>query len=183
MHWTEDGRIQITRGFAIGAAVVIVGLALATMFLIGMLVAGDEDGDSSSGVPPTPTALADERVGETGDPAATPQEASKSNYSTCLARTLRALSLDAKDTEFKPWEDRTTTKDVWPIIELRHVDYIAEHCRPLAPEPPASSSATCIPRELQALYRRHIPEGGDTASHMAIAAQYALTVCQPSADR
>ena len=99
------------------------------------------------------------------------------------ARTWRALSLDVKNTEFKPWEERSTTKDAWPIVELRHIDYIAEHCRKLAPTPPESSSATCVPRELQAFYRRHIPENGDTASHKAIAAEYALTVCQPSAER
>ena len=182
MQWTGDGKIQITRKFAFGAAAAIAGLALAAMFLIGMIVAGGGNGDSANTIPPTPTVLADEQE-ENGDRDYNPQAASKAEYSTCLARTWRALSLDAKDTEFKPWEDRTTTKDVWPIIGLRHVDYIAEHCRPLAPESPASSSATCIPRELQAFYRRHIPEGGDTAAHMAIAAEYALTVCQPSAER
>ena len=183
MQWTEDGRIQITRKFALGAAAVIIGLALAAMFLIGMIVAGGGDGDSGNTIPPTPTVIADEKENQEGEPSSDPQQASKSNYSTCLARTWRALSLDAKTAEFKPWEERNTTRDVWPIVELRHVDYIAEHCQPMAPEPPESSSATCIPRELQTFYRKHIPEGGDTAAHMAIAAEYALTVCQPSAER
>ena len=180
MRWTEDGRIQITRNFALGAAAVIVGLALVMMLLIGMLIAGDGDDESGADAGPTTAARADEQNGN-GDPR--PQATSKSEYSTCLARTWRALSLDVKDTEFKPWEERTTTKDAWPIVELRHVDYIGEHCRHLAPAPPESSSATCVPRELQAFYRRHIPENGDSESHRAIAAEYALTVCQPSADR
>ena len=182
MHWTEDGRIQITRNFALGAAGVIIGLALVMMLLIGMLIAGDGDGESGAYAGPTPTVQADEQD-ENGAGDTSPQAASKTDYSTCLARTWRALSLDVKDTEFKPWEERNTTKDAWPIVELRHIDYIGDHCRDLAPEPPASSSATCVPRELQAFYRRHIPENGDTESHQAIAAEYALTVCQPSAER
>ena len=182
MHWTGDGRIEISRNFALGVAAVIIGLALAAMFLIGMVVGGDGD-DEVAEVGPPPTVLADERDGEDEGQNASPQSASKSNYSTCLARTWRAISLDTSDVDFKPWEDNTTTRDVEEIIKTRHVDYIAEHCRSLAPEPPAASSATCIPRELQAFYRRHIPEGNDTATHQAIAAQYALTVCQPSADK
>ena len=182
MQWTDDGIIQITRKFALGAAAVIIGLALVAMFLIGMIVAGDGDGDSGNAIPPTPTVLADGQE-EEGERNISSQAASKSEYSTCLARTWRALSLDVKDTEFKPWEERNTTKDAWPIVELRHIDYIGEHCRHLAPAPPESSSVTCVPRELQAFYRRHIPENGDTESHQAIAAEYALTVCQPSAER
>ena len=182
MHWTEDGRIQITRNFALGAAAVIIGLALVLMLLIGMLIAGDGDGEPQADIDPTPIVQADEQdengAGDTG-----PQAASKSEDSTCLARTWRALSLDVKGSEFKPWEERNTTKDAWPIVELRHIDYIGNHCRDLAPEPPASSSGTCVQRELQAFYRQHIPENGDTESHKAIAAQYALTVCQPNADR
>ena len=172
MHWTEDGRIQIARNFALGAAALIVGLALVLMLLTGMLIAGDGDDEPGAGAGPTPAVTF--RANEA---------ASKSEYSTCLARTWRALSLDVKETEFTPWEERETTKDVWSIVELRHIDYIVEHCRPLAPDPPESSSATCVPRELQAFYRRHIPENGDTDSHRAIAAEYALTVCQPSAER
>ena len=183
MSQPGNGRIQVSRNFAVGVAAVVIGLAITTMFLLGMVVSDDGDGESAAIISPTPTVLASEQDEEDGGTAPIPQEASKSNYSTCLARTWRALSLDAKDTEFKPWDDRTTTKAVWPIIELRHVDYIAEHCQRLAPAPPSSSSATCIPRELQAFYQKHIPVGGDSQSHQAIAAQYALTVCQPSAER
>ena len=182
MHWTEDGRIQITRNFALGAAGAIITLALIAMFLSGMLIAGDGGGDNQAKIGPTPAVRADEQ-NENEDADANPQTASKSEYSTCLARTWRALSLDVKNIEFKPWEERSTTKGAWPIVELRHIDYIGEHCRHLAPAPPQSSSATCIPRELQSFYRRHIPENGDTESHKAIAAEYALTVCQPSAER
>ena len=145
MHWSDEGRIQVSRSFAIGAVAVIIALALAAMFLIGMVVSGEGDIDSGSGIPPTPTVLAGELDEDNGDVVGSPQQASKSSYSTCLARTWRALNLDARETEFKPWEDRTTTKSVWPIIELRHVDYIADHCHSLAPEPPSASSATCIP--------------------------------------
>ena len=182
MRWTEDGRIQITRNFALGAAAVIIGLALVLMLLVGMLIAGDGDEVPEADIDPTPSVIAAEQD-ESAEGDASPQASSKSEYSTCLARTWRALNLDVKDTEFTPWEDRNTTKDAWPIIELRHIDYIGDHCRNLAPPPPESSSATCVPRELQAFYRRHIPENGDTESHQAIAAEYALTVCQPSADR
>ncbi|MYC33928.1 MAG: hypothetical protein F4X64_12240 [Chloroflexi bacterium] len=189
MSQPGDGRIQVSRNFAVGVATVIIALAIATAYLLGMVISDNWDGESAAIISPTPAVLASEQ--DEGNAAATPtqaaapapQGASKSTYGTCLARTWRALSLDAKDTEFKPWEDRTTIKEVWPIIELRHVDYIAEHCRHLAPAPPASLSGTCIPRELQSFYRRHIPEGADSQSHQAIAAQYALTVCQPSAER
>ena len=180
MHWTEDGRIQITRNFALGAAAVIIGLALVLMLLIGMLIAGGGDGEPQADIDPSVMAAEE---GESAEGNASPQAASKSEYSTCLARTWRALSLDVKGSEFKPWEERNTTKDAWPIVELRHIDYIGNHCRDLAPEPSASSSGTCVQRELQAFYRQHIPENGDTESHKAIAAEYALTVCQPSADR
>jgi len=189
MSQPRDGRIQVSRNFAVGVATVIIALAIATAYLIGMVISGNGDGESAAIISPTPAVLASEQdegnAGDTPTQATAPalQGASKSTYGTCLARTWRALSLDAKDTEFKPWEDRTTTKEVWPIIELRHVDYIAEHCRHLAPAPPASSSVTCIPKELQSFYRRHIPEGTNSQSHQAIAAQYALTVCQPSAER
>ena len=181
MQWAENGKIQISRNFAIGAAAIIIGLALVAMFLIGMLVAGDAETENTAN--PTPTVLADRQDTETEEPTRNPQTASKSNYSTCLARTWRALSLDVRNAEFTPWEERDITKDVWPLIELRHVDYIGEHCRYLAPPPPSSSSATCIPRELQTFYRRHIPEGADNDNFRTIAAEYALTVCQPSAER
>ena len=182
MKWSEDGEIQITRKFALGTALGILALALVAMFLIGMVVSGG-DNEPTGAVPPTPTALADEQDAEGNDETGSPQDASKTKYSTCLARTWRAISLDTQGVDFKPWEDSSTTRDVEDIIKLRHVDYIAEYCRSLAPEPPATSSATCMPRELQAFYRRHIPEGNDGTNHMALAAEYALTVCQPSADR
>ena len=189
MSQSGNRNIQVSRNFAVGVAAVVIALAIVTMFLIGMVVSGSRNGEPVTITPPTPTVLASEQdeANDTATPtqAAAPaqQAASKSNYSTCLARTWRALSLDARETEFKPWEEQTTTKDVWPIIELRHVDYIADHCQHLVPAPPATPSATCIPRELRSFYRNHIPVGGDSQSHQAIAAQYALTVCQPSAER
>ena len=171
MHWTEDGGIQITRKFALWAAVVTTGLTLAAMFLIGMIIEGDGRGTEVA-IDPTPSVMSDEQEGNR-ESSTSPQAASKSEYSTCLARTWRATPLDIYDVEFEPRGDRTTTGKVDDLTELRHMDYIVDHCRPLAPEPPASPSATCIPRELQTFYRKHIPEGSDTTSHVAIAAEYA----------
>ena len=177
MHWTEDGRIQVTRNFAIGAAAVIVGLALVMMFFAGTLIS--RDGDS---VPRLQPDLTSNEQDENEDRDISTGTASKSRYSTCLARTWRAISLDTSDVEFKPWAERTTKRKTHGIIELRHVDYISNHCSDLAPEPRGPYQATCIPKELQAFYRRHVPEGKDSSSHMAIAAEYALTVCQPSVE-
>ena len=175
MQWTEDGRIQVTRNFAIGAAGVIVGLALVMMFFAGMLISRDGDLDPR------------DQVYSTGNEQSENQEtnaaaASKTKYSTCLARTWRAISLDTSDVEFRPWADRTATRKAGGIIELRRVDYISDHCSDLAPERREPYQATCIPKELQAFYHRHVPEGKDSSSHMAIAAEYALTVCQPSVE-
>ena len=210
MQWSEDGKIQITRNFAIGAAVVIVGLALVTMFLIGMLVAEDGGGESESAIPSTPSVMAAEQEAETPTPgvmaaeqeAETPtanlqgadqedatepptelQAGTKTEYSTCLVRTQKSLLLDIEDARFTPWPDYGSNQSVWDIIRHRFVDYIGEHCRHVAPPPLATYSGTCIPRELQSFFRRHVPEGSDNDHLWAIAAEYALTVCQPSPDR
>ena len=89
MHWTEDGRIQVTKNFAIGAAAAFVGLALVMMFFAGILISGD--GDSVPTVQPDPTA---NEQSENEDRDISMGTASKSRYSTCLARTWRAISLD-----------------------------------------------------------------------------------------
>ena len=196
MHWTEDGRIQITRNYAIGAAVLIVGLALVIMLLIGMLISENGDGDTGAQVDPTPIVMAAEQETETptGDlqtadqedatePPARPQTGTKTEYSTCLVRTQKSLLLDIEDARFTPWPENGDNRSVWDIIRYRHVDYIGEHCQNVAPPPPSTYSETCIPRELQAFYRRHIPEGADNDHLQAIAAEYALTVCQPSAEK
>ena len=73
MHWTEDGRIQVTKNFAIGTAAVIVGLALVMMLLIGMLISGDGDSD--------PTVQADPTENEDRDTST--GTASKTKYPTC----------------------------------------------------------------------------------------------------
>ena len=102
MHWSDDGKIQVSRSFAVAVAAVLIALALAAMFLIGMVVSEEEDEGSGNGIPPTPTVLAGELDEDNGDVVGSPQQASKSSYSTCLARTWRALNLDARETEFKP---------------------------------------------------------------------------------
>ena len=53
MHWTEEGRIQVTKKFAIGATAAFVGLALVMMLFAGMLISGD--GDSVPRVQADPT--------------------------------------------------------------------------------------------------------------------------------
>ena len=73
MHWTEEGRIQVTKNFAIGTAAVIVGLALVMMLLIGMLISGD--GDSDPRVQPDPTANEDRDTSIGTEP--------KTKYPTC----------------------------------------------------------------------------------------------------
>ena len=196
MHWTEDGRIQITRNFALGAAGVIIGLALVMMLLIGMLISGNGNSEAGSEVDPTPSVMAAEQESETPtsdlqtadqedatEIPARPQVGTKTKYSTCLVRTQKSLLLDLEDARFTPWPDYGDNRSVWDIIRYRYIDYIGEHCQDVAPAPPSTYSGTCIPRELQAFYRRHIPEGADNENLRAIAAEYALTVCQPSAER
>ncbi len=195
MHWTGDGRIEISRNFALGVSAVIIGLALAAMFLIGMVVGGDGE-DEVAEVDPTPTVLAAETetetpasdeqtaAGEEGTATpARPQTGTKTEYSSCLYRTHRSLLLDVESARFTPWPDYGDNRSVWDVIRYRHVDYISDYCQDQAPSPSATYSSTCIPKELQSFYRRHIPEGSDNDDLRAIAAQYALTVCQPSADR
>ena len=196
MHWTEDGRIQITRNFALGAAAVIIGLALVLMLLIGMLIAGDGDGEPQADIDPTPIVLAAEQTPETPTEVAEatdrqeetetpvrPQTGTKTGYSTCLFRTHRSLLLDLESARFTPWPDYGDNRSVWDVIRYRHIDYISDHCQEQAPAPPSTYSSTCIPRELQSFYRRHIPEGSDNDNLRAIAGQYALAVCRPAADR
>ena len=194
MHWTEDGRIQITRNFALGAAVVIIALALVMMLLIGMLISGNGDSETGTEIDPTPSVMAAEEETETltadlqtadqedaTEAQARPQAGTKTEYSTCLLRTQKSLLLDLEDARFTPWPDYGDNRSVWEVIGYRYVDYIGDHCRDVAPAAPSTYSETCIPRELQAFYRRHIPEGADNENLRAIAAEYALTVCQPSA--
>ena len=195
MHWTGDGRIEVTRNFALGVAAVIIGLAMAAMFLIGMVIGGDGEDDTGGVIPPTLNVLADEQDTETPttDPqAAVPKETAtpasfqtgtRTEYSTCLFRTHRSLLLDLENARFTPWPDYGDNRSVWDVIRYRHIDYISDHCQDMAPTPLATYSSTCIPRELQSFYRRHIPEGSDNDNLRAIAGQYALAVCRPAADR
>ena len=177
-------------------AAVIIALALAAMFLIGMVIGGDGDDDTGSVIPPTPTVLAAEEETETPTETAMataqqeetetptrPQAGTKTEYSTCLFRTHRSLLLDLESAKFTPWPDYGDNRSVWDVIRYRHIDYISDHCQDQAPAPPSTYSSTCVPRELQSFYRRHIPEGSDNDNLRAIAGQYALTVCRPAADR
>ena len=100
MHWTDDGRIQITRNFALGAAGVIIMLALVMMLLIGMLISGNGDGNTGAEIDPTPSVMAAEQEAETPianlqaseqgeetETLASPLAGTKTEYSTCLVRT------------------------------------------------------------------------------------------------
>ena len=80
MHWTEDGRIQVTKNFAIGTAAAIVGLALVMMFFAGMLIS--RDGDSDPTVQPDPTAN-EQSENENEDRDISIGTAPKTKYSTC----------------------------------------------------------------------------------------------------
>lgn len=196
MHWTGNGRIEVGRNFALGVAAVIIALALAAMFLIGMVIGQDGEEEPQAEIDPTPSVMAAEQETETAteaaqnadeqeesETAARPQTGTKTEYSTCLVRTHRSLLLDVESARFTPWPDYGDNRSVWDVIRYRHVDYISDYCEKQAPAPPATYSSTCIPRELQAFYRRHIPEGSDSDDFRAVAAEYALTVCQPAADR
>ena len=78
MHWTEDGRIQVTKNFAIGTAAVIVGLALVMMFFAGMLISRDGDSDPQDQADPTEN---DQSENEDRDTSI--GTAPKTKYSTC----------------------------------------------------------------------------------------------------
>ena len=195
MHRTEDGTIQVTRKFALGVAAVVIGLALAAMFLIGMIAGGNGGGGPRAEMDPTPSVLAAEDETETPtavvqiakqdvetETSVRPQTGSKTEYSTCLIRSQKSILLDTGDARFTPWANYGDNRSVWDVISYRYLDYISDHCQEIAPAPPSTYSSTCIPRELQSFYRRHIPEGSDNDSLRAIAGEYALTICQPSAD-
>ena len=185
MHWPKNFVVDIT--LAIGS------LGIVAAFAMGMLIASSGNREPGNAIPVTPTVLANEQGMETAEQekgtlqtSATQPRAqvkTKTEYSTCLVRTQKTLLLDAKGAQFTPWASSTSSREVWDIIRHRYVDYIGGHCRSMAPPPPAAYSTTCIPRELQSFYRRHIPQGADNENYRAIAAEYALNVCQPSADR
>ena len=63
MHWTEEGRIQVTKNFAIGTAAAFVGLALVMMLLIGMLISGGGDSDPRIEADPTENEDRDTSIG------------------------------------------------------------------------------------------------------------------------
>ena len=195
MHWPKNFVVDIT--LAIGS------LGIVAAFAMGMLIAASGNRESGNAVPVTPTVLANEQGMETPEqekgtlqPSANQQKTvtpvsttqpraqvkTKTEYSTCLVRTQKTLLLNAKGAQFTPWASSTSSREVWDVIRHRYVDYIGGHCLSVTP-PPAAYSATCIPRELQSFHRRHIPQGADNENYRAIAAEYALNVCQPSADR
>ena len=110
MHRNGNGGIHINWNLALGAAVVTFSPTLLIMLLISVAISGDGEVEPEADGGLAPIALADgQNEIENGD--AIPQAGSKPEYSNCLARTWQALSLDVKDTEFKPWEESNTTQD------------------------------------------------------------------------
>ena len=106
MHWTEDGRIQVTKNFAIGTAAVIVGLALVMMFFAGMLIS--RDGDSDPRVQADPTA---NEQSENKDRDTSIGTASKTKYSTCT-KIGCSTEEDASPTGQTPNTQNTATPPV-----------------------------------------------------------------------
>ena len=47
MSQSANGRIQVSRNFAVGVAAVIIILAIATMFLLGMVVSENRNREPS----------------------------------------------------------------------------------------------------------------------------------------
>ncbi len=147
MHWPKNFVVDIT--IAIGS------LGIVAAFAMGMMIAASGNRESGNAVPVTPTVLANEQGMETAEqekgtlqPSANQpgaQVKTKTEYSTCLVRTQKALLLDAKEAQFTTWTNSTSSREVRDVIRHRYIDYISGHCRSMAP-PPATHSATCIPR-------------------------------------
>ena len=101
MHWTEDGKIQVTKNFAIGAAAAFVGLALVMMLLIGMLISGDGDSDPRVQADPTENEDRDTSIGT--EP--------KTKYPTCTGIGC-STEEDAPPTRDPPNTQNTATPPV-----------------------------------------------------------------------
>ena len=101
MHWTEDGKIQVTKNFAIGTAAVIVGLALVMMFFAGMLISGDGDLDSKD----------QDEQSENEDRDTSIGTATKTKYPTCTGIAC-STEEDASPTGQTPNTQNTATPPV-----------------------------------------------------------------------
>ena len=104
MHWTEDGKIQVTKNFATGTAAVIVGLALVMMFFAGMLISRDGDSDPRVQADPTENDQSENEDTSMGT-------ASKTKYSTC-AGVGCSTEEDASPTGQPPNTQNTATPPV-----------------------------------------------------------------------
>ena len=212
-----SSRVEIPTKVAWLLGAVLVGALLAVMFLAGMVVSDGKAAVEPDPEPVTPSAYAQSdptatptRERPTAEPfsvpTSTPTRAptatippspspttpptpsimrSKRAYGDCLSLTLHEIGLLAMG-EFTPWPEYGS-QSVAGTIFYRTIEYISDHCRPLAPEPAtpgtASTSLRCLPDALRTFYRLHVPEGADSEQYRALAAEFALTVCQPSARR
>ena len=202
MHWTDDGRIQITRNFALGAAGVIIALALVMMLLIGMLISGNEDGNAGAEIAPdSDSVMASEQEGETttsGLQASDQEEATEDPGKAPGWHENGILDVLGQGPEVAaPWIWRTP--GIHALARLRghhqgrcgkssryrYVDYIGDHCHGSG-----AGAADLARTRKPASPENFRPSTGDTSqrdadseNHRAIAAEYALTVCQPSAGK
>ena len=201
----RNGTLEISTKAVLVFGAILIAALLAVMFLAGMLVSGGETTRLSPLDTATPSAMAhsesdDESNGSTvlpmatkvptptlrPTPTATPQIVrSKRAYGDCLSLTLHEIELVTRG-QFTTWPEYGN-RDVAGVVQYRTIDYVANHCRSLAPVPTYSSSTTtslrCFPDALTSFYRLHVPQGNDNDQYRALAAEYALTVCQPSANR
>ena len=129
------------------------------------------------------THVATPRATRVATPTARQVSRSRRGYADCLALTYRAVKIASEDLSFRINDSSRSVSSV--IGEGNRVmNYVGDHCRPLAPEPEESRASVlrCLPDALRTYYQWHLPDGNDSGKR-PLAAQYALTVCQPSADR
>lgn len=108
---------------------------------------------------------------------------SRRGYADCLALTYRAVKIASEELSFRINDSSRSVSSVIGEGD-RVMNYVGDHCRPLAPEPEESRTSVlrCLPDALRTYYQWHLPDGNDSGKR-PLAAQYALTVCRPSADR
>ena len=121
MHWPKNFVVDIT--IAIGS------LGIVPAFAMGILIASSGNREPGNAVPVTPTVLANEQGIETREqekgtlqPSANQpgaQVKTKTDYSTCLARTQKTLLLNAKGAQFTPWASSTSSREVWDVIKSK----------------------------------------------------------------
>ena len=198
-----EGSIQVPRRLALAAAAAIGILLLAVAFMLGRssgepalvpeVAAPTVEAQVEATKPPVRTTTpptVEAQVEATKPPVRAMTQPTqpfqslaqaKRDYGECLARNYLEVELHSKG-NFRPWTDQGS-QNVWETIRYEVADYVVESCQAHAPPVPESTPLQCIPDELRSFYRRNVPEGEDNDHYRALAARYALAVCQPSAFR